>query len=116
MITRRILVGPQAKFANPYASVPHGPANSIGTLVAKGLPPANPAAVLPAPAPGRRDQVGTAAQARRLTARARRTAVPAGHTSALPGHSPARLLALLGILLAVVLRARRGGRAAGPKT
>jgi hypothetical protein len=111
VIARRILVGPRANFATPYASLPHGPANSIGTLVAKGLPPANPAAVLPTPAPGRRDQVGTAARARRLTARARRTAVPAGHTSALPwAFAGAGVLVLLGILLAVALRARRGRR------
>jgi hypothetical protein len=111
VITRRIVVGPRAKFANPYASLPQGPAGSIGTLVARGLPPANPAAVLPGPAPGRRDQVGTAAQARRLTARAHRTAVPAGHTSALPwAFAGAGVLALLGILMAVVLRTRRAGR------
>jgi Peptidase family M28/PKD domain len=95
MISVPVLVAPQAPIQNPYAQLHQAPAGSIGALVAKGLPPPNPAVTLPVPAAGRGDRVGTAAQVRRLAARAE------GRRSA--GTGPSALPWALGSLCAVVL-------------
>src|SRR5258708_14431565 len=68
VISRRLLVAPQAPLRNPYSSLPRAAPNSIGYLVARGLPPANPAVRLPAATAGSHDRVGTAAHVRRLAA------------------------------------------------
>ena len=111
-ISRRVVVGPRVAFANPYSSVPHAAADSIAYLAAKGMPPANPGAVLPTPAPGRRDRVGTVAHVRRLAARSRSASAATGPTSALiwvlTGFGAA---ALLGVVFAVALRTRKTRRA-----
>jgi Peptidase family M28/PKD domain len=108
VISRRLLVAPQPPLRNPYSRLPRAAANSIGYLVARGLPPANPAVKLPAPTAGAHDMVGTVAHVRRLRARAhpRRPAAagPAPITWALG--SLGAVLVLASLLLAV----RRGRR------
>jgi Peptidase family M28/PKD domain len=106
VISKRLLVGPQAGIANPYARAPAGAASPVAIAVAKGLPPPNPAARLPAPVPGARDRVGTVAQARRpadAPRQARRSAARHAGSAVL-----AWIPALLGaaVLLLVVSLAR----------
>jgi hypothetical protein len=94
VISVRLLVAPQAPIRSPYARLRPAPAGSIGALVARGLPPPNPAVTLPVPRAGGSDRVGTAAQVRRLAARAQ------GHRA---GTGPSALPWALGSLCAVVL-------------
>lgn len=111
VISRRLLVEPQAPLRNPYSSPPPAPRNSIGYLVARGLPPANPAAGRPAATAGARDRVGTAAQVRRPGERARASAAagPSAITWALAG------LGAVVVLAGLVLAARRGSRRSKPR-
>lgn len=106
VISRRLLVAAQVPLRNPYSRPPQAAANSIGYLVARGMPPTNPAVELPVPTPGMHDRVGTAAQVRRI-ARAR------AHPSA-PGPAPITwALVSLGavlVLASLVLAVRRGRR------
>jgi hypothetical protein len=95
VISMRLLVAPQAPIQNPYAQLRRAPAGSIGALVARGLPPPNPAVTLPVPAVGRGDRVGTAAQVRRLGART--------HARPSAGTGPSALPWALGSLCAVLL-------------
>jgi hypothetical protein len=112
VISRRVLVAPQAPLRNPYSLVPQAAGNPIGYLVARGLPPANPAVQLPTATAGAHDMVGTAAHARRLEARAHARA------SAAAGNAPiAWALGSLGAVVALaglVLVARRKRRKRSP--
>lgn len=110
VITRKLAVGPAAAFRNYYGSRPRAPVNSLAYLAARGLPPRNPAAVLPKARAGRRDRVATAAQVRRLAARSHRSASSAAAASGLTWVLASAATVLLAGLLVVVLRARRAGR------
>ncbi len=110
VISKLLLVAAQAALPNPYSVVPRAARNSIGYLVERGLPPANPAVELPAATAGARDRAGTAAQVRRLKARAgararaSAAAGPSAITWALVG------LGALVVLAGLVLATRRGPR------
>jgi Peptidase family M28/PKD domain len=101
VISRQLLVAPQAPLRNPLSSPPRAAPNSSGYLVTRGLPPTNPAVELPAPSAGAHDKVGTAAQVRRLGsrahARAPAAAGPSAVTWALGGLGAAAVLAGLGL-------------------
>jgi hypothetical protein len=107
VISKRLIVGPQAAFGNGYAGLPAGAANPVFVAVAKGLPPHNPAVQLPVPVAGVRDRAGTVAQARRAGRAAAEPARPAG-SSPLPWVlGAAGALVLLAIPVLAWRRARR---------
>ena len=112
VISRRLVVAPQAPLRNPYSSLPRAAPNSIGYLVARGLPPANPAVKLPAATAGSHDRVGTAAHVRRLAARAHARAPAASGPSAITW-ALGSLGAVL-VLASLVLGVRRGPRPGKP--
>jgi hypothetical protein len=106
-----VLVAPQAPIQNPYAQLRRAPAGSVGALVARGLPPPNPAVALPVPATGHGDRVATVEHVRRLAARARDRASPRTRPSALPFAlgSLSAVVVLTGVIL-VIRRSRRAHR------
>jgi hypothetical protein len=109
VMSRQLLVAPQVPLRNPFSHPPRAATNSIGYLVARGLPPANPAVKLPAATAGAHDMVGTAAHVRRLKARAH----PRGSAAAGPApitwalSSLGAVLVLASLILAVRRRERR---------
>ncbi len=108
VISKRLIVGPQAAFGNPYSVALAGAASPVAVAVARGLPPHNPAVRLPAPVAGARDRVGTVALARRAGEAAAKPASPAG-SSPLPWAAGAA--GALAALAALVLAWRRARRA-----
>jgi hypothetical protein len=109
VISKRLIVGPQATFANVYASALNGTANPIAMAVAKGLPPHNPAVRLPVAVPGARDWVDPVAQARctgRISCHHNSatgvSAAPSAQYSAGPG-GLTWALSILGVVLFAVL-------------
>jgi hypothetical protein len=115
VISRRLLVAAQAPLRNPFSAAPRAPANSIGYLVVRGRPPANPAVELPSATAGAGDKVATAAHVRRLAARAHAPAPasPGAGSSAmawaLGGIGVIVLLAGLVLVARVKVRRRRAG-------
>ena len=114
VISRRLLVAPQAPLRNPYSSLPRAAPNSIGYLVARGLPPANPAVKLPAVTAGSHDRVGTAAHVRRLAARAHARGPAASGPSAITWALGS--LGAVVVLASLVLAARRDPRPGKPRS
>lgn len=108
-VSMPVLVAPQAPIRNPYAQLRRAPAGSVGALVARGLPPPNPAVALPVPATGHGDQAGTAEHVRRLAARAHSRASARTGPSALP-FALGSLCAVV-VLTGVILLIRRSRRA-----
>jgi Peptidase family M28/PKD domain len=111
VISKRLIVGPQAAIGNPYGTALAGAANPVAVAVAKGLPPHNPAVRLPAPVAGARDRVGTVARARRAGAATATPATPARPAGSSPLPWALGAAGALMLLAILVLAWRRASRA-----